>query len=187
MIGGLRPSFLKGLMDYAKINEQIEAVKKAQVAAELELMAASTARLEAARVENERRRIAAEQALNARTEAILKQRADAKVAQEELERAEQARVRAEEHKQNLAMEAKGREEAEAAALKQRLLDLQHRHDMAMKALKDSFEIAANAELSAYVPVADAQVVPDGTVFKPVTDNVDGTVHPLKQHLFAVNK
>ena len=174
-------------MDYSKIQEQIEAVKAAQVKAELDLVAAANARLEAARVENEKRRIAAEQSYTDAVARKQKQLKEAAAAAEEVKRAEEAKTRAEEHKINLSMEARKREESEAAAMKQRLLDLQYQHEQAIKRLKDSFDMAASAELSSYQDsTEDEQVVKDGSVPKAVTDNVDGSKNPLHKHLLATN-
>ena len=173
-------------MDYSKIQEQIEAVKAAQIKAELDLMAAANARLEAARVENERRRAEAEKAYLDASEAKRLARLQAEENHKAVERAEQARKHAEEHKINLAMEAKARDEQNAAELKQKLRDLEFQNEQALKALRDSYDMAANSELTHFA-VTDEQVVPDGTAPKPVVDNVDGATHPLKHHLFAVNK
>lgn len=167
-----------------KIYRDIEAVKEAQVKAELEIMAQANARLEAARAENDRRRIAAEEAQEKATQAHLEKRKHAEATAKELERAEQARTRAEEHKINLAMEAKAQEEKEAAELKKRLLDLQFQHEQALKALKDSYDLAANSLLAG---TEEKSVVnPDGSERKPLVDNVDGTVNPLSRFRQNVN-
>lgn len=174
-------------MDYSKIQEQIEAVKASQVKAELDLVAAGLARIEASRVENEKRRIAAEQSYTEAVARKQKQLKDAAAAAEEVKRAEEAKQRAEEHKMNLAMEAKAREEAEATAMKQRIMDLQHQHEQAIKRLKDSFDLAAAAELSTYEDTTtEEQTIKDGSVPKAVTDNIDGSKNPLIRHLLATN-
>jgi hypothetical protein len=173
-------------MDYTKINEQIEAIKKVQVQAELDLIAESTARLEKARLDSEKRRIAAEEAVEKQIDAIRKKRKDAADAAAEIQRAEQAKVRAEEHKQNLAMEAKKREEQGAAALQQKLLELQHNHERALRALKDSFDMAANSGELVLIGTDGPQVL-DGSVLKPVVDNIDGAINPLDRFRQNDNK
>jgi colicin import membrane protein len=172
------------MTDYTKIQEQIEAAKKAQITSELELMAAATARLEAARMENEKRRIAEEKAREEAIQAHIEKRRKAQEAAEELQRAETVRQRVEEHKINLAQEAKAQEERQAEELKKKIANLQFQHEQAMKALKDSYDMSSTAE--AFTPSAEGQVTPDGTVQKRVTNNTDGAVNPLKQHLHAVN-
>jgi tRNA G18 (ribose-2'-O)-methylase SpoU len=173
-------------MDVSKINEQIEAMRTAAIKAEMDLISESTARLEAARLENEKRRIAADKDLQERSERQLELRKQAETTAKEVERAELARVRAEEHKQNLAQEVREREEKAASDLKKNLDNLQHQHDMALKALKNSFEMSANSEKYKNSDTSE-QEIKDGSTSKNVTSNTDGEVNPLKNHLLSVNK
>jgi hypothetical protein len=172
------------MADYSKIQEQIEAVKQAQVKAELEMIAASNARLEAARLENERRRKEAQDAYEARVEERrkLKQQAEEKAL--EMERAEQARLRAEENKQNLALEQKQREEEEARVLQEKLNELQHNHERALKALQDSLMMQLTHEQEQDV-TSDTNKVLDGTAPKVVI--TDGSKNPLFRFVQDDNK
>lgn len=171
-------------MDFNKIDQQI-AEEKAKLDKQLaDMIAEQNAKIEAQRSENERRRSEAEKIQQEKSLAQQRMRDAHKAAQEELDRAEAARKRAEETKLNIAAEAKLREEESAAALQKKISDLQFAHEQALKRLKDSFVIAAH-EVGSVEDVL-GEVKKDGSELKPVLANDTGSTNPLKHFVQADN-
>jgi hypothetical protein len=184
-------------MDFDKIKqeqEQRQAEQVAQIAAQkmafdkqmADIMTAQNAQIQAQKLANELAIKAAEDDYRAKVEAQENKRREAKEQAEAYLRAEQAKIRSNEHKESLIQEAKQREEVAAAALKKQIDDLKFAQEQAMKSMQDSF-VMAMASQARTVTSNEDQVASDGTQFKPVVENTDGTQHPLKHHLHNVNR
>jgi hypothetical protein len=169
-----------------KIQQQIEQAVSEQIKEEQDLIAQATAKLEQAKLEKERSRIAAEEVYRKAEEAHRQKEREAIALAKSIEKQETERRILEEQKLNSSLSKKQHDEKLAAELKQKISELQFMHEQALKAAQDSLAVAETLRKSKDNLQTEEQLVLDGSSPKEVVNNTDGNKNPLRRFVQSNN-